>query len=383
MQQTRRDNRIRVMRGLDDSRVAVCRAQRQQLEWILACEQDDLWADRGHRNFPEWLGARLKISQWEARRRVKTAHALRSLPRIDTAFQRGDLSLEHVVELCRFATPDTEAGLVEWACRVKPKAVRRRAEVEERRSRAESLTIDRVRYLHYWWMDDGRLALEGAFPADQGAVIATALDRLADRTPDIREHDDGDHSPQEVSLDIRRADALYALASARLANDQDPDRATVVVRAPLAALSGHDERGCEIDNGPVIHAETARRMSCDARIEFVLHNDLGDVVGIGRTDRNPTAWIKRALKLRDKTCTFPGCESKRFLHAHHIQHWSRGGRTDLDNLTLVCTFHHKLVHEYGWDVVLGRDGLTRWFRPGGTAYEPGRAPPEQQVLAVA
>lgn len=106
-------------------------------------------------------------------------------------------------------------------------------------------------------------------------------------------------------------------------------------------------------------------------------------MGIGRKERKVPRWLLRALRYRDGGCTFPGCESKRFLHAHHIVHWSRGGPTDLDNLVLVCTFHHKLLHEYGWQVELSRDGLTRWFRPGGTIHEPGRAPPDRQELEVA
>ena len=71
----------------------------------------------------------------------------------------------------------------------------------------------------------------------------------------------------------------------------------------------------------------------------------------------------RQLKYRDRECTFPGCGARRFTQAHHIVWWERGGATDLDNLVLVCSFHHKLVHEYGW-------GLKR----GGTARSGGSIP---------
>lgn len=373
------DNRIpdvvspaEARRGLVGTRAPVAQAQRDQLAWILACERDGMWPADGYRNFAEWVGAQLNISSWAARRRIEAAHALPFLPRIDAAFERGHLTLEHVVELCRFATPETEGALVKWARRVKPSAVRQKAEVELRRSRAETIEVDRARFLHYWWMDDGQLGLEGAFPPDQGAVIAKALDRMADRTPDVVEEDEV-LTPSDAALEIRRADALYAMASARIANDQEADRATVVVHAPFAAIAGHDERGCEIEHGPAIHAETARRMCCDGHIEFVLHNDLGQAVGIGHKERKIPRWLLRQLKYRDGRCTFRGCEAKHFLHAHHIVHWIKGGPTDLTNLTLVCTFHHKLLHEYGWSVQLDPDGSTRWFRPGGQLYEPGRA----------
>jgi hypothetical protein len=114
-------------------------------------------------------------------------------------------------------------------------------------------------------------------------------------------------------------------------------------------------------------------------------------VGIGPVSRTPPPWLLRQLRYRDRGCTFPGCESRRFLHAHHIEHWGRGGPTDLDNLVLVCTFHHKLVLEYGWGVELDLPGAPSWFRPTGRRYDPGhpelegpeRAPPRARVAAVA
>ena len=63
--------------------------------------------------------------------------------------------------------------------------------------------------------------------------------------------------------------------------------------------------------------------------------------------------------------------------AHHIVWWERGGATDLDNLVLVCSFHHKLVHEYGWGLKRGGDGSVRWFHPDGTRY---RAVPRGEVV---
>jgi hypothetical protein len=148
-----------------------------------------------------------------------------------------------------------------------------------------------------------------------------------------------------------------------------------VVHADLGALVGGRE-GCELEVGTVIHPAVAVRLACDARIQVVAHDGTGRPVGIGRTARNVPPWLLRALRHRDRTCTFPGCGFTRFVHAHHIQPWERGGPTDLDNLVLVCPFHHKLVHEHGWAIALGEiPGTADWFRPDGTRYCPGRAPP--------
>ena len=58
---------------------------------------------------------------------------------------------------------------------------------------------------------------------------------------------------------------------------------------------------------------------------------------------------------------------KRFVDAHHVKHWSAGGETSLDNLLLLCSHHHRLVHEGGFRIE--RDYQHRWFfkRPDGRA----------------
>jgi hypothetical protein len=87
----------------------------------------------------------------------------------------------------------------------------------------------------------------------------------------------------------------------------------------------------------------------------------------------------RHIRYRDLECRFPGCGARRFTQAHHIVWWERGGRTDPDNLLLVCTFHHRLVHEYGWVVRRDPDGTVTWFHPGGTPYSAGPGPPPSET----
>jgi hypothetical protein len=88
-------------------------------------------------------------------------------------------------------------------------------------------------------------------------------------------------------------------------------------------------------------------------------------LNIGRKTRTVPTAIKRALIARDKSCAFPGCHHTRFVDAHHIEHWSAGGETSLDNLMLLCSQHHKLVHESGFTIQ--RDYQNHWFfkRPDG------------------
>jgi hypothetical protein len=340
------------------------------LDLIAECERAGVWEDDGCRDLIQWLAAHTGITNLKARRLINVAHVLPSLPLTRAAFEAGKLSLDQILELCRFATPETERKLIRWAKRVTVMAIRHKAEVSSHTDKKEAAELDNQRWLSYWFYEDSKLmGLQGCLPADQGAVIAKALDRLAGRLPDIID-DDGKPEHPEGSLDMRRADALYALASKQIADDQDPDRATVVVHAELDALV-RQTSGCEIENDGVIHPETCRRLLCDGRLQTVVHNSGGAVVGIGHASRTIPRWLLRLIRHRDRTCTFPGCERRFFLQAHHIKHWIELGPTNLDNLALVCLFHHKLVHEYGWSMKLGPGDLVSWYRPNGSLFDPG------------
>jgi hypothetical protein len=108
---------------------------------------------------------------------------------------------------------------------------------------------------------------------------------------------------------------------------------------------------------------------------MVLEGDRGEVIRLGRIRRAPPAWMVRQLRYRDRECRFPGCGTRRFTQAHHIRFWGEGGRTELENLVLICSFHHKLVHEYGWRIRREHTGEVRCARPDGTRYRAGPSPP--------
>jgi hypothetical protein len=369
-----------LIQGLDALHVRVSGAQRRLFTLIAEADRREAWRDAGARDMAHWLSMRYGISWWKANRWIRAAHALEGLPGIAEAFSSGDLSIDKVVELTRFATAETEQRLIRWAMGVSAAGIRRRADLAARPSEEEARAAERDRFVSWWYLDEGRrLGLEAELPASQGAVVARALDRMAHTLPVMPGEEDACYA------DARRADALVALCSARIA--ADPDRATVVVHASVEALVAAD-RSCEVEGGGVIHPETTRRLLCTARVQAVLEDADGDPVRVGRLSREPPAWMLRQLRYRDRECRFPGCGARRFTQAHHVVWWEHGGPTDLDNLVLVCTFHHKLVHEFGWSVRRQRDGTVDWFRSDGSWYHPGPAPPSearerQPVLAAA
>ena len=352
----------------DAAHTSACRAQVELLRLIAEADQREVWRDAGARDMAHFLSMRYGISQWKARRWIAASHALRLLPRVREALAQGDLGIDKAVELTRFATPETEARLILWARGVSAACVRRKGDLATAPTVEEAGDTDAGRFVRWWYQDEGRrFGFEGELPAAQGAVVARALTRSTERLP-VLPGEEG-----SLSLDARRADALVALASARLAADADPDRATIVVHATAEALAT-GQSGCEIEGGGVIHAEAARRLACHGRVQVVIEDEHAQPVRLGRVTRQPPEWMVRQLRYRDSECRFPGCGARRFTQAHHIVWWELGGTTDLDNLILICSFHHKLVHEYRWRVVRASDGTVRWFRPDGAGYRAGPVP---------
>jgi hypothetical protein len=131
-----------------------------------------------------------------------------------------------------------------------------------------------------------------------------------------------------------------------------------------------------------IEPETARRLACVADIVGAVVDADGEVLTLGRTRRLISRAQRRALMIRDGMCQFPHCHQTRHLKAHHLVPWSEGGPTDLDNLILLCQWHHTAVHEGGmrivraaepvsgrrWDAVMP-DGKPHrdWYSPDGLA----------------
>jgi hypothetical protein len=116
----------------------------------------------------------------------------------------------------------------------------------------------------------------------------------------------------------------------------------------------------------------AQRIACDADAwRILLDPTTGRPLDVGRSHRLVPHWIRKALHARDHGCRFPGCHAPvAWADAHHLTHWADGGATDLDNLILLCRYHHGLVHEAGWQIHYNpvTNDVTA-TRPDGRAYE--------------
>jgi hypothetical protein len=155
----------------------------------------------------------------------------------------------------------------------------------------------------------------------------------------------------------------------------------VVIHLDQAVLGPDGAREAFLDDGTRVSAETFRRVSCDSALVAVTTGEVGQVLDVGRRTRAVPTSIRRALWSRDQGCRFPMCSNRRFIDAHHVQHWAHGGRTSLDNLVLLCSFHHRLLHEGGFNMSWSAaDVAPRFFFPNGRELT---AVPEQPIAAPA
>ncbi len=176
-----------------------------------------------------------------------------------------------------------------------------------------------------------------------------------------------DATPPRPVRAFDRADALVTIAQ-EIVRGSKPNRSPteIVISVSAETLMAPDtsaEVGVFAD-GTCVTAETVRRLACDCGLVYVAEDAEGRTVGVGRKTRAISGPLLRALRNRDRTCRFPGCTNLLFVEGHHIRHWADGGETSLENLTLMCSHHHRFVHEYGYRIELDPAG-PRVFDPKG------------------
>ncbi len=124
----------------------------------------------------------------------------------------------------------------------------------------------------------------------------------------------------------------------------------------------------------------SRQLACDCLLTAIVMDENGNPLNLARTARTVTAKQKRALTARDHGCAFPGCgKPAAWTEGHHIWHWTDGGPTDMNNLVLLCGFHHRLIHHSDWEVFIGTDQHP-WFVPP-ASVDPYRQPRQSHARA--
>ncbi|HEY7371549.1 MAG TPA: DUF222 domain-containing protein [Polyangia bacterium] len=345
---------------------------------LLTCirrfDASEEWGHQGARTCADWLAWRIGLGPGAAREKVRVARALGRFPAIDQAMASGKLSYAKARALTRVATAANEARLVEIAL------VATGAQLERMCRRFRRLIDDDAipgmdgamdpacdaRGVRVLTTDAGHLRIEVTLDASDAALVLAAIDRGRD---ELRDATGSKPAPSRLDGLIAMAERTLAPAPAPRGERNDAERGhvhQVVVHLDQAVLGPDDAREAYLDDGTHVSAETFRRVSCDSALVAVTTGEAGEVLNVGRKTRVVPAAIRRALWSRDHGCRFPMCSNRRFVHAHHVEHWVNGGSTSLDNLILLCGFHHRLLHEGGFKVSSEAAAEPRFFTARGT-----------------
>jgi hypothetical protein len=213
-----------------------------------------------------------------------------------------------------------------------------------------------------------RWGVNGSFDDFAGTTVNEAVSAATD--PPL----EGDtRSPAK-----RRADALVTVARFFL------DHADLPVeggeRPHITVVVGwEDARDDFAAAYPSPHFDTPfapadiRQLLCDARISRMILGPDNIPLSISHATYSPPPSLRRAVVVRDRHCRFPGCDRPAsWSQAHHVGRWPHGP-TSLENLALLCGFHHRLVHTPGWRDTF--DGITYTVYNGSRLVGSTRAPP--------
>ena len=330
-----------------------------------------------------WLSHTLQISSSSAHAQVHLARRLPSLPATAQAFERGELSPQHVSVVVRAVDSvlrgggpgqEAEALMLQEARERDPRDLHRWGlsllhQLAPEEMLAQEEQRRRRRYLHLRETFAGGYELEGYLDPEGGATLKTALEGVLGPRPKGDERSPGQ----------RRADGLVELATRVLDRGELPLRAGqrphLSITASLETLRGDAGAAAALlDWGFPISGQALRRIARDAEITPILLSEKGDPLHVGRKYRTATARMNRALDYRDRHCLFTACDRPpAWCQRHHEVPWRLGGKTEVEGMTLLCAKHHRMVSR-GWRLERLPDGEV--------VVHPPRSPGTRHDLAI-
>jgi hypothetical protein len=215
--------------------------------------------------------------------------------------------------------------------------------------------------LRYQPLPGGGMRLRGQLDAETAGTLHALLGPLAKPQPQPR----GEGIPDPRTPEQRDGDGLAAIIHLAATSGRAPTRGGVKPHLTVTLdyqVLAEQTGTATLDDGTTLPAATARRLACDAHLIPIVLGTNSTPLDLGRTQRLVQPHQRNALITRDKGCAFPTCHlPARWTDAHHLTHWADGGKTNLDNLVLLCRTHHRLIHHGTWSIHMRR-GIP-WFTP--------------------
>ena len=212
----------------------------------------------------------------------------------------------------------------------------------------------------------GMADIAARLSAEHAEIFFQALTKLAQKDDCPDPYEQGD----QRTLGQRRADALVGFL-------ETVTQVDVHVNVTISAntLIGEDHRDALLGKHGVICASVARHLawSPDARWRRLVTDPLtGALIDVNAETYKIPERVKRAVRLRDRTCRFPGCHRPaEYTDTDHIVPWSKGGKTQAVNLAGECRRHHLLKTHSAWKVRHQREEPSHtmtWMSPLGQIY---------------
>jgi Domain of unknown function (DUF222)/HNH endonuclease len=329
-----------------------------------AFAETDEYDEQGFDSAISWIKANCHLPGGAAADRVCVGEQLENLGESRMALSLGEIGFAHFALIAKTAAAVgegfDEARLVRQA-RKESVAKFRNTCTHARHAGDPQGFVDEekegveARSLTFTTADDGVVLLQGVLDKVGGAAVRTALEPLAKRAG---KDDDRDR-------ERRMADALVDLSMRALDNGLVPQRAHLQVTASLETLLGlPGVAAADMELSLPISAKAVERIACDCAVTRIVLGSDSTVIDVGRARRTISGPQRKALKVRDGGCTWPGCDRPvSMTEGHHLVHWIHNGPGDLPNLTLLCYRHHWMVHEGGWQIVRTDDGRMLTIPP--------------------
>ncbi len=294
------------------------------------------WRAEGATSLEAWIVERCGVSVPTARAWAHVAERLFDLPHLAAGLSEGELTFDKVRAVVDAATPESDRETME---RARTCSVRELAQLSRSAKGAPPGTARTEYEMRSVRFNDSFRTVTAQLPPESYAEVRAALEARARQIP----------SDGETRWDQRLCDGLLAIIRGR--GKGSNGSYAVVAHVPLdSLLDESSELAAELERGDLISGETVRRIACDATVILAVDDDVGRTMYEGRGRRDPTETQRREIMRRDRHCRFPGCTNVTFTNVHHITPWKPDGRTDLDNLALLCDHHHHRVHSREWSM---------------------------------
>jgi len=346
----------------------------------------------------EDVSTALRLSAGTAQSRIDVARTLvNHLPNTCSALATGDISLAHANVIAKETAAAIRDGLTEFQIfEVEQRAIAH-AEFHTPAQVANQVRTSLARIAPETFEDtvarardsrrvscyndsDGMSTVVAILPAADAQVVMNAIESFIRLTSADIENRDGSFGATDArSTDMKRADALTAIAAASLTSSPvTPHRRpiSINVTVDLPTLLGLAENPGQLAGYGAIPASVARELASDGKWKrFINDPQTGNLLDYGRESYEPPQSLKDFLIARDRTCRFPGCRRSAALSdLDHAKSWSDGGSTSPENLGALCRRHHRLKTHDGWSVTSHQDGSCTWTSPHGkTFFTPARS----------